>query len=97
MPKRLSPIEKEKFLNKILIEKIGSKKIKLLSEKENILKKGIIDSMDFADIFSQLKKNLILRYLFKNLWKKQQCHNYKFKEVFKIKELVLYGFFKIKR
>ena len=51
--------------------------------------------MDFADIFSIEKINT--KIPFKNLWKKQQCHNYKFKEVFKIKELVLYGFFKIKR
>lgn len=70
MPKRLSPIEKEKFLNKILVEKIGSKKIKLLSEKENILKKGIIDSMDFADIFFSIEKKLNIKIPFLKIFGK---------------------------
>ena len=70
MPKRLSLIEKEKFLNKILIEKIGSKKIKLLSEKENILKKGIIDSMDFADIFFSIEKKLNIKIPFLKIFGK---------------------------
>ena len=70
MPKRLSPIEKEKFLNKILFKKIGSKKIKLLSEKENILKKGIIDSMDFADIFFSIEKKLNIKIPFLKIFGK---------------------------
>ena len=70
MSKRLSPIEKEKFLKKILIEKIGSKRIKHISDKENILKKGIIDSMDFADIFFSIEKKLNIKIPFLKIFGK---------------------------
>tara|TARA_B100001063_G_C16465573_1_gene405278 strand:+ start:332 stop:595 length:264 start_codon:yes stop_codon:yes gene_type:complete len=70
MPRRLSPIEKEKFLKKILIEKIGKTKIKNISKKENILKKGIIDSMDFADIFFSIEKRLNIKIPFLKIFGK---------------------------
>ena len=49
---------KETFLNKILIEKIGRKNFSNINTKEDILKSGIIDSMDFAEIFVSIEKKI---------------------------------------
>ena len=70
MPKKLSSLEKIKFLNKILTEKIGKIKIKQINEKENIFKKGIIDSMDFADIFFSIEKKLNIKIPFVKIFGK---------------------------
>lgn len=56
MPKKLSQSDKEKFLNNILVQKIGKSRLGKVNEKENILKNGLIDSMDFADIFFSIEK-----------------------------------------
>ncbi len=55
---------KETFLNKILIEKIGKKNFSNINIKEDILKSGIIDSMDFAEIFVSIEKKFKIKIPF---------------------------------
>ena len=48
--------ENKKILISYLIKKIGKKKYHLLSSSQNLLKTGIIDSLDLADIHSFIEK-----------------------------------------
>ena len=64
--------ENKKILISYLVKKIGKKKYKLLPASQNLLKTGIIDSLDLADIHSFIEKNLkkkliLLKFLEKNL------------------------------
>ena len=48
--------EKKKTLLNYLTKKIGKKKIQKLTVSQNLLKSGIIDSLDLADIHSFIEK-----------------------------------------
>ena len=48
--------ENKKILISYLVKKIGKKKYHLLSSSQNLLKTGIIDSLDLADIHSFIEK-----------------------------------------
>lgn len=48
--------ENKKILISYLVKKIGKKKYQLLSSSQNLLKTGIIDSLDLADIHSFIEK-----------------------------------------
>ena len=61
---------KEKFLNKILIQKIGKTKLNKVSLNENILKNGVIDSMDFAEIFVSIEKKFKIKIPFEKVFGK---------------------------
>lgn len=64
MSKKIPLAQREKFLKKILAEKIGKTKIIRINKDENILSSGIIDSMDFADIFFSLEKKFDIKIPF---------------------------------
>ena len=51
------------------MKKLEVKKLSL-SEKENILKKGIMNSMDFADIFFSIEKKLNIKIPFLKIFGK---------------------------
>ena len=48
--------ENKKILISYLVKKIGKKKYQLLTPSQNLLKSGIIDSLDLADIHSFIEK-----------------------------------------
>ena len=48
--------ENKKILVSYIIKKIGKKKYELLPSSKNLLKSGIIDSLDLADIHSFIEK-----------------------------------------
>ena len=54
--KKISIDQKEKMVEKLLKRKIGIQKFKKIKKNENLLKKGYIDSMDFADIYFYIEK-----------------------------------------
>ena len=64
MKKRLSFAQKEKILISLLIEKIGKKKFKGIKKNKDILKDSIIDSLDFADIYSFIEKKFKVKIPF---------------------------------
>tara|TARA_B100001123_G_C15311680_1_gene1024598 strand:+ start:2521 stop:2778 length:258 start_codon:yes stop_codon:yes gene_type:complete len=64
MKKKLSFIKKEKILIDLLIEKVGKPKFKKIKKNENILKSGVIDSLDFADIYSFIEKKFKVKIPF---------------------------------
>ena len=70
MPKNnLDP--REKFLNQILIQKMGKLKLNKLNLNEDILKNGIIDSMDFAEIFVSVEKKFKIKIPFEKIFGKK--------------------------
>ena len=64
MKNKYSLEKNKRLLDQFLIKKIGKIKFKKIKENENLLKKGIIDSMDLVDINSFIEKNLKLRFHF---------------------------------
>ena len=48
--------ENKKILISYLVKKIGKKKYQLISSSQNLLKTGVIDSLDLADIHSFIEK-----------------------------------------
>lgn len=70
MPKNnLDP--REKLLNQILIQKMGKLKLNKLNLNEDILKNGIIDSMDFAEIFVSIEKKFKIKIPFEKIFGKK--------------------------
>lgn len=61
---------KENFLNKILKQKIGKIKLNKIGVNENILKNGVIDSMDFAEIFFLIEKKFKIKIQFEKIFGK---------------------------
>lgn len=56
--------EKKKTLLNYLTKKIGKKKIQKLTVSQNLLKSGIIDSLDLADIHSFIEKKFKIKINF---------------------------------
>jgi len=63
-------IQKEIFLKKILIQKVGKSKLDKLSINEDILKNGTIDSLDFAEIFVSIEKKFKIKIPFEKVFGK---------------------------
>ena len=63
-------IQKEIFLKKILIQKVGKSKLDKLGNNENILKNGTIDSLDFAEIFVSIEKKFKIKIPFEKVFGK---------------------------
>lgn len=62
---------REKFLNQILIQKVGKSEFNKLNLNENILKNGVIDSMDFAEIFVSIEKKFKVKIPFEKVFGKK--------------------------
>ena len=62
---------REKFLNEILTQKVGKSKLSKLNLNENILKNGVIDSMDFAEIFVSIEKKYKIKIPFEKVFGKR--------------------------
>jgi|TARA_B110000971_G_C19769096_1_gene390001 acyl carrier protein len=64
MIKKKSFSQKEKILENLIKKKIGSQKFNKIKKNENLLKNGIIDSMDFADIHSFIENEFKIKIPF---------------------------------
>ncbi len=64
MKKNKSLKDKEAKLDKFLKKKIGTQRFKKINQKENLLKNGYLDSMDFADIYSFIEKEFKIKIPF---------------------------------
>ena len=70
MPKNNLDFKKKSF-NHILIQKIGKSKFSKLNLDEDILKSGVIDSMDFAEIFVSIEKKFKIKIPFEKIFGKK--------------------------
>ena len=64
MKNKYSLEKNKRLLDQFLIKKIGKIKFKKIKENENLLKKGIIDSMDLVDINSFIEKKFKVKIPF---------------------------------
>ena len=56
--KRISKKDKKILLEKFIKKRIGLVKFKRIDQNKNLIKDGEIDSLDFADIYSFIEKDL---------------------------------------
>ena len=73
--------ENKKILISYLTKKIGKRKYQLLPSSQNLLKSGIIDSLDLADIHSFIEKKFKKKINFIKIFGKK--FNITLKNIFK--------------
>ena len=70
MKKRINLEKNKKLLDKFLIKKIGKTKFSKIKKNENLLKIGIIDSMDLVDINAFIEKKFNVKVPFLEIYGK---------------------------
>lgn len=62
--KKISKKDKKILLEKFIKKRIGLVKFKKIDLNKNLIKDGAIDSLDFADIYSFIEKDLKIKINF---------------------------------
>ncbi len=79
--KKFSKKNKKNLLEKFIKKRLGLVKFKKLNQNENLIKNNSIDSLDFADIYSFIEKDLKTKINFFKIFGKNA--NVSLKNIFK--------------